>query len=361
MPASSSPAAAAYPQALFDLMAKRYPPLKIAAAMQVGRELGMAEADLLANTGLSLAEVLNADTPTSVEQLLSLVRNLLRARPALDIGLQIGQRIHMSSYGLYGYALLCAESLRHACDIVVRYNLLGAPIFQTLFEERPHEAVWQFVPFEKTSPEALDGPLYRCLLEAQFMQHIVGSKDVMGADCTPMLVRMCLPCPEPAHAEQLAAAYGCPIEFEQTHNELCYRPSWLDQPPRLANALVAGQMARNLADQMQAFQRQTGVARQVMQEITRRPGYFPDMEETAASLNMSSRHLRRKLEEENTAYQTLLSQVKYALAQDYLRGSALTSEDIAAALAFSDATSFRNAFKRWSGTTPAEFRARQKT
>lgn len=353
--------AAAYPQALFDLTAKRYPPLKIAAALQVGRELGISESDVLVHTGLTLSEVLNADTQTSVEQLLCIVRNLLRIHPQSDMGLQIGQRIHMSSYGLYGYALLCSESLRHACDIVVRYNLLGAPIFQTLFEERAHEAVWQFIPFEETSPNALDPQLYRCLLEAQFMLHIVGSKDVMGAQCEPMLVRMNLPVPEPSHVETLSRAYGCPVEFGHVRNELCFSPSWLDEPPRLANALAAEQMARNLADQMQAFQRQTGVARQVMEEITRRPGYFPDMEETSFSLHMSSRHLRRKLEEENTSYQTLLSQVKYSLAQDYLRASALNSEDIAAALAFSDATSFRNAFKRWSGMTPAEFRMRKKT
>jgi AraC-like DNA-binding protein len=71
---------------------------------------------------------------------------------------------------------------------------------------------------------------------------------------------------------------------------------------------------------------------------------------------MTSRTLRRKLEAEGTSYSILLAKVRQALAEDYLKTTLLSTEDIAAALGFSDTASFRHAVKRWTGLTPVNFR-----
>jgi transcriptional regulator GlxA family with amidase domain len=52
----------------------------------------------------------------------------------------------------------------------------------------------------------------------------------------------------------------------------------------------------------------------------------------------------------------LLARVRHAQALDYLRTTHLSMDDIGAALGFSDANSFRQAFRRWSGKSPTEFR-----
>ena len=48
--------------------------------------------------------------------------------------------------------------------------------------------------------------------------------------------------------------------------------------------------------------------------------------------------------------------VRKALAIDYLTTTPLSTEDVALTLEFSDAVSFRHAFKRWTGLTPNEYR-----
>jgi len=50
--------------------------------------------------------------------------------------------------------------------------------------------------------------------------------------------------------------------------------------------------------------------------------------------------------------------VRYASASRYLSSTGLTVNAIAGQLGYADARSFRTAFRRWSGMTPAAFRSR---
>ncbi|MGL4528094.1 MAG: helix-turn-helix transcriptional regulator, partial [Aestuariivirga sp.] len=115
---------------------------------------------------------------------------------------------------------------------------------------------------------------------------------------------------------------------------------------------------KTCARMLEEFKWQLGVTRRVYDELTRTPGRFPEIEDVASALCMTSRTLRRKLEAEGTSYSELLDSVRRALATDYLKASVLDTEDIAAALGFCDGASFRRAYKRWTGSSPSQLRSR---
>ena len=77
----------------------------------------------------------------------------------------------------------------------------------------------------------------------------------------------------------------------------------------------------------------------------------------ADRLSIHPRALRRRLEAEGTSYRDLLAEVRARLAIEYLRQTAMTNEEIASRLGYSDAANFRHAFARWTGKSPSEFRA----
>ena len=79
-------------------------------------------------------------------------------------------------------------------------------------------------------------------------------------------------------------------------------------------------------------------------------------EYVAQSLNMSARTLRRKLHDENSSFRQLVDELRRDMAIRYLRDTALTVEDIAETLGFSDAANFRQAFRKWTKATPHEFK-----
>ncbi len=73
---------------------------------------------------------------------------------------------------------------------------------------------------------------------------------------------------------------------------------------------------------------------------------------------MSERSLRRRLAEEGVSLSELKDELRLQLAIELLRDTRLTMEDIAESLAFSDAASFRRAFRRWTGEAPQDYRDR---
>ena len=70
---------------------------------------------------------------------------------------------------------------------------------------------------------------------------------------------------------------------------------------------------------------------------------------------MSSRTLKRKLKAEGTAFSDILDQLAIEQARKLLR-SALSVEQIAERMGYSDVSNFGRAFRRWTGTTPAAYR-----
>jgi AraC-like DNA-binding protein len=81
------------------------------------------------------------------------------------------------------------------------------------------------------------------------------------------------------------------------------------------------------------------------------------IEEMSRKIGMSSRTLRRRLEEKGTTYRALLEEVRRKQAEDLVARTALTVEQIADSLGYAETASFTHAFKRWTGRSPREFRS----
>jgi AraC-like DNA-binding protein len=336
------------------LREKRYPPLRIAIAVQTLVESGLSESHLLDDTGLDMQALADPDTRVSSLQLLNVVRNAVRLSCGTDAGLRIGLRYHASCYGMLGYAVLCSATMRQAFDTTVRYNRLGNSMLDAQWIETPESAIWVIPSVNELRLPDMSPALYWFVRDMCLAAYVTVFKDVMGAWCIPLKVS--LTGSQPPHADLLAHALGCPLEFNQKRNELHYPATWLERAPQLANPITAAQISNTCSRMLEEFKWQSGITRRVYHELTCTPGRFPEIEAVAATLCMTSRTLRRKLEAEGTSYTDLLDNVRHALAMDFLNTSALGVDDIAAALGFSDSASFRRAFKRWTGKSPTAFR-----
>lgn len=328
------------------------PPHKMAVLVDILHEEGIAPEEALAGSGIDAQQVQAPEVRVSARQLLSVCSNALRLSKDPGIALKAGKRIHITHFGLYGYALLSSATPRDAIDFAIKYRPLAAPLIGLRFEEAAGEAVWEF---SDVLSLGVDSELFRFVLEFQLGTQLSLHGDILGQSVTPVEIRTVYPAPP--HASVYEEILGCPARFGQARNELRFSREWLEQRLTFANPITAA-LVRETCDQLLSqLKTSSGLAGKVFGMLMAQPGRFPDVETVAGQLHMTSRTLRRKLQAQDTSYQTILTEVRKQLAMDYLRKTRMSTEDIAASLGFSDAANFRHAFKKWSGKTPSEFRA----
>lgn len=76
----------------------------------------------------------------------------------------------------------------------------------------------------------------------------------------------------------------------------------------------------------------------------------------ARRLNLSERSLQRRLDEEGLRFADIVEEVRKDLALRYIADPALSLGEVAFLLGFSEPSPFHRAFKRWTGSTPAQAR-----
>lgn len=85
----------------------------------------------------------------------------------------------------------------------------------------------------------------------------------------------------------------------------------------------------------------------------------PSLASVATQLNLSNRTLQRLLQQQQTRFRDLVAHCRHQLALQLLTNSALSLQQIAAALGFEEQSSFQKAFKHWQGCSPGAYRQQQ--
>ncbi len=319
----------------------------------------------LASHGLPLADFLaehkaqldTANPPGWVPDRLieaALVRALeQRADPVL--GLRGAREVQFPSLGLAGYIAQNAATLGELIRLIIRYESLITTEQRLSLERRPGKVYvcWNPRGFTEEATRRhgaefiLAGWIRLCQLllprhenplEEVHFQH--------AAPCDKRLLRV---------YQQVLRA---PVYFEQDSNALVLRAPSLDTPLRHGNPQILAMLEQHARHHLEARgdpqQTLTSQTRTLLMALLRKGGASRDR--VAAQLGVSGRTLHRQLLQEGTNYQELLNQLRLELAQDALRQSRQSLDDIAQQLGFADGQSFTRWFRRQMGLAPGAYR-----
>lgn len=155
--------------------------------------------------------------------------------------------------------------------------------------------------------------------------------------------------------------FGSPVHFSAERNSLVLPNSSLAIPLRTRNPATL-ERVKATADDLLAMQGSDPSLSLKVKRLLESSLIHgaPSAESTARQLALSVRHLSRRLAEEGTSHQTLLDEVRAALAQAHLIETDRPIDELPIALGYTDASTFRRAFRRWFQCTPAELRARHR-
>ena len=104
-----------------------YPAYKVAVLCALLREQDIAVHDVLADSNIEPNQIESADLRISKRQLIAVYENAVRLTQRPGLGLAAGERLHVTEYGMYGFAMLSSANLREALDFSIRYHALATP------------------------------------------------------------------------------------------------------------------------------------------------------------------------------------------------------------------------------------------
>jgi len=320
---------------------------------QFAASRGMDAADCLQGTGIAPDVLADHQARVTAARELLLVRNIVQRLGHLPgLGLDAGLRYHLAAYGIWGFALASSPSFRSAADIAMRYLDLSYAFVRFRSEARGRDVA--VVLDDSGIPE----DLRQFLLERDFAALTRAVGEMRPGGIPPLSLE--LRGPRPAHAHRYVELCGLEPRFEAAQNALLYGADALDAPLAQGDSELARLCLDQCRQLLAAHQGRSGVAAQVRDRLLHAPGAIPDIEGIAASLQLSPRSMRRRLEEEGTSFRGLLDEVRQTLAEEMLRTGQIKLSEIALRLGYAEAASFIHAFKRWKGVSPAMFRQQQK-
>jgi len=95
--------------------------------------------------------------------------------------------------------------------------------------------------------------------------------------------------------------------------------------------------------------------------LERLPTGLVNIDIVAEELNMSSKTLERRLAERGKSFSGLLDGARYEAAKHYLEATDMRISQIAYMAGYTEPSALVRAFKRWTGTTPVQFRDRPRS
>jgi AraC-like DNA-binding protein len=328
-----------------------YTPTKLAAIIDTVVAGGVSPTHALAGVGVSQAELLSPHTRVSVQQVLIACGNAIRLSRDPSLAFRAGASMHVSSFGMYGFAILSSADFRKTMSFCERYHVLATPLVMLRFREEHGLGIWSIDPIADTP---VNDSLYRFIVEMQMGVILSVLRDVMGASFSPNEVALTYSRQDDFEP---AKQFGkCRIIFDRRVNEFIFEATWLDASAELGNRTTYA-LVESLCDGLVAEMSQiAGVAGRVRALLLQDVGRQPSLTAVAGRLKISERTLRRRLAHQGVSFRGLLAELRVQLAVRYLRETSMNNDDIAVAIGFRDPANFRHAFRRWSGHSPSVFR-----
>lgn len=322
-----------------------------AAVPSVLAGLGANPAAVLGEVGLDLELFDSPDHRISYLARGRLLGHCAARTACPHFGLLVGQQAALHSFGLIGLLARSAPNAGTGLRSLVNHFHLQARGATLVLDVDGDLAV---LSYESYQPRAVatdqvgDGAVAIAF-------NIL--RDLCGPDWMPIEVRFAHR--EPGDVGPFRRFFQAPLRFDAEQYAVVFSATWLarrlpEMDPDLRRLLQ--QQIDKLEDQNEDdFPEQVrSVLRHAL--VTDHSAAH----QIAALFSVDRRTLNRRLNALGTGFREVVDEVRFEIARQMIEDSAMEIVQIAALLNYANASAFTRAFRRWSGTTPAQWRVTKK-
>ncbi|MFT7185270.1 MAG: AraC-like DNA-binding protein [Pseudohongiellaceae bacterium] len=308
---------------------------------------------------LNLKKIAVPIIPHSYSECLSLefvedfVSSIVQITKNKSLGLDIGEKIHPSDYGVFGYAVMNCSTLLQALRLVERHVMLLNQSFTVTLRELNEE---MHVELETSSSEEIG----RILVELQMASVCHMATFLAGSyhQADICMTEIHFKHSPMTDISRYQTVFNCPVLFNQDKNKIVVAEAILSKRVRSASPkmlLILQKKIKRLQDEMND---NVSLGQRVCDFLE---GYVgtngvPSALIVAQHFNISLSTLKKHLHQEHLNYTTICDEVRRNMAIKMVVHSSDQLKNISDYLGFSNSSAFNRAFRRWTKITPAEYR-----
>ena len=321
-----------------------------AGLVPVLRNLGFDSTLLLTEAGADITLFDNPENWVSFVDRGRWVAHCVERTGCRHLGLLVGQLNHMRSLGLVGLLVRHSPDVESALRSLVRYFRLHARGAVTTLDVQGRSAMLGFetyAPGTEANDQIEDGAM-------------AASFNVLRALCGPdwNATEVCFAHRKPENVRPFREFFRAPLLFEQEQNYVAFHSSWLrhrlpEDDPDLRQLLEQHIEALEVKFSDEFPEQVRSILRTAL--LTD----HASAAQIASLFAMHSRTLHRHLAAAGTSFRELVDESRFEISRQMLTETDADVSHVANVLNYADSSAFTRAFRRWSGTTPAQWRVQR--
>lgn len=312
---------------------------------------GIPAKTCLRGTGLAPEDLSDPAVEVSATQEIAVIANVLRAAgDPPGLGVEAGTLFRLTAYGIWGFALVSSPTLRSAIESGLRFVDLTAALSEISAREVGAETEL-VLDVRDLPPEVRRFVLERDSAAIQTIQ-----RDLFASPLPIGRISFAFPEPPPEALRQYDEVFGIRPEFGAGETIVAFEADLLDAPLPQANEITATVTLQQCRELLERREARSGVSGRVRDILLGQLSAPPDATEVATELHMSDRTLRHRLAAEGTTFRALLDEVRERLAEELLVKGGMSVAETARRLGYREVSSFSQAFRRWKGMGPRDYR-----
>lgn len=311
--------------------------------------VGIDVDSLLRESGIDSAMLNDAETRIPHASAVTLWRKALQRSGDPALGLHAAETLRPGAFDVLDYAARSCASLGDAWECLCRYQRLfhdGAVLRLSIEGELAH--------LSHELPASLPA-LPRPIADFVLAGWAVTARQMTGIE---LAMSVAFRHAKPDDVSEYSRVFRGPFQFSAPFNRVTVPSVLLATPLVRADPGLCAVLERHVREVLARLPEASASFAVRVRELLAAQlcGGEPTADAIARKLHMSARTLHRRLADENSAFHLLLEDLRKDLAVRHLSERSVGVAEVAFLLGFSEASAFHRAFKRWTGSTPSEYR-----
>ena len=310
---------------------------------------GANPAPILGEIGLSHSALSKPEGYIAVAKFAQLLEQAAAATRDDFFGLHFGEGFNPKNIGPVIYVALNSPTIVAAIENLERYLKIHNEAAKWFIR---NDGARAYVGYELADLGIETARQYH---EATMATALNALRIMAGSQWTPQEVHFIHESPD--KVQEHTRIFAAPVRFGCPHNAFVIEREFLERQVPAADPRLYEILQRYLNSILSELPREDEFLTSIRKTFaeTMRDGNA-GLGRVAKQLAASPRTLQRRLKEHGLDFKQLADDTRRRFASNYLKDRKHTLTEVAFLLGYSDVSAFNRAFKRWTGTTPLQYR-----